>query len=233
MRWLLVTLLLLSLGATYPRHRRFMQKTLPAGGSSCIPVTGTAINYATWSQAFDNAAWSSFANMAAPVVTADVPGVVAPACADVVNVAGCGVAGTVDRVEFPATALTKFSAIRNIYSSPEQTNNGYVYAKAGPGGCAGGLEIGTSSATEYYFTSNAITSNWTRISDLEGGFGALGSTLFIGNLAPAARPSDTLGAATRTACDVYLWQADAASTGNAQRPVKTTSAAATQGPGCY
>lgn len=205
----------------------------PRGGASCISVTGTAINYATYSQEFDNAAWTSFADVTAPTVTPNAA-VAAPSCATTFNIAGCGQTGVVDRVQFPATGLTHFSGIRNIYSGPGGGGqwSSYVYAIAGPGGCPDGLDIGSSDA-DYWFTTTAVGASWVRISDLAGASTGAGSTLFIGNLSPAARPSATLGAVARSACDVYLFQADAHVQGDEQRPVKTTSAAATQGPGCY
>lgn len=206
-----------------------------ACGSSCISVTGTATNWLTYSQEFDNAAWSLFADVTAPTVTANAA-VAAPACSTVFNVAGCGMTGIVDRVQFPATGLGHFSGIRNIHAGPGggAVWSSYVYAIAGPGGCPGGLDIG-SSDTEYYLTNNAVGASWVRISDLSGATTGAGSTLYIGNLGQGSRPTvaGALGLATRTACDVYLWQADADATGDAQRPVKTTSAPVTQGPGCY
>lgn len=207
----------------------------PRSGSSCISVTGTAINYATYSQELDNAAWSSFADVTAPTITANAA-VAAPSCATTNNIAGCGQTGVVDRVQFPATGIGHFSGIRNIHTGPGGGGqwDEYIYAIAGPGGCPGGLDIGSSDA-EYWFTNHAIGASWVRISDVAGASTGAGSTLYVGNLGQGTRPTvgGVLGAASRAACDVYLWQADANVQGDEHRPVLTTSAPVTQGPGCY
>jgi len=225
--------------APSPRERvergRFPRSGPPQGGSGCITVTGTAINYATYSQELDNAAWTSVADVTAPTITANAA-VAAPSCATTFNIAGCGQTGVVDRVQFPATGLTHFSGIRNIHAGPGTGGqwDEYIYVMVGPGGCPDGLDIG-SSDTEYFFTHHAVGASWTRISDVAGASTAGGSTLYVGNLGQNVRPTvgGVIGAVARAACDVYLFQADANVTGNEHRPVKTTSAAATQGPGCY
>ncbi len=47
MRGLLLTLALLTLGADYPQHRRFLQRSLPRG-ASCVPATGGPVTNTGW-----------------------------------------------------------------------------------------------------------------------------------------------------------------------------------------
>lgn len=203
----------------------------PVTGATCTPY-GVAINYATYSQEFDNGAWTAFANTTAPTVTPNA-GVAAPSCASSFSVTGCGLTGVVDRVQFPATGLGQFTGIRNIATGPGGGGqfDAYVYAIAGPGGCPDGLDLGTSDVN-YFFTTTAVGGSWVRLADVVGAVTGSGTTIYIGNLSATARPSDTLGAITRQACDVYLFQADINTQGDEHIPVKTTSSSATRGPVC-
>lgn len=222
MRWVLVTLLLLSLGATYPRHRRFLQKNLPA--VSCTPYPETT-NSVLWSQQYENAVWGVVSLFSAdPVITANAA--TAPSCAQTNNITGCG-AMTADRIDFGEIEEGEYSFVYQLTSCPAvspQTQDVWLRGVSTSGvvnivvsGGSGSVCLACNVSTEWTRCYQTVTNSGTAVV-----FGSLSST-------------HNCAAGTRAAFSVYAWNHGCTNRGTppAPLPIRTTTAVVTRLAGCF
>lgn len=216
MRGLLAIALLLTLGADYPRHRRFLQPNLPAGGAAACTNFPATTNNVLQSQDFLTT-WGKLNGGGAGALTVTAAAHAAPSCAQVNNTAGCGTTSAT-RLQFVAMAAGAYQALRQTGLSGTASGGLWVLGN----GQSGTLHIsinnlGACAACAY----NATT--WVRCSQLN----VTASAFWI-----LSDPTDC-GTPSELAKDVFIWQADVQPTATLSVSVKTTTAPVTQPAGCY
>lgn len=162
--------------------------------------------------------WSAENHLSSnPTVTADTS--LAPACADVYNIRGCGLV-TADRLQVPALADGRVSQIYQSNGCPAGQHSGGVYLKGTSG--SGTLRMYTGQlCVACPFTASA----WTRC-EANGGTSSNGK-FSLGNIASVGGACS----GAMDAVDVQFWQADCQDTPRLTPPILTEAAAVTRPPG--
>lgn len=189
MRWLLVTMVLLSLGADYPRHRRFVQPNLPSGGA-CVPVTPPAGVQPTNPNTYTSG-WTLL-NGGGPVVP-----VLTAAAATGPN---C-VAASAQRIDLPTVTAGQFSGVYQangcINSGGNQDQSIYLRGVSGSGTIDMCSFAVVPNCAQVSFTATA----WTKVSRNNINTGGTGDFFF-------GYDANDTGGVGGTAVSFYAWGAD-------------------------
>lgn len=165
-----------------------------------LRVENARTNATLQSQSFDSPTWSKTASgVAIPTVTAN-----AATAPDGTT--------TAERVQIPATTTTQYSFVSQGSACPA-TSTGSIYIRGN----------GTSGTIEMWFGSPGaclscayVSGSWTRCAKS----GNAAGFFVIGN------DGTNCGSGTRSAQDVFIWQAQCETAGYATSPILTTTATA-------
>ncbi len=187
-----------------------------AGGADLsFSVWDERTNSTLRSQAFDNAAWLLFSSGAAsPTVTANAA-------------LGPDNTMTAERLQVPATTLTQYSTIRQLDACAHSSNvSGGLYVRGVSG--SGSIDLCVGSGTDFTCAQGAYNATtWTRVLNENAATGGSG-VLYIGNTGFVDTVGVEFGAATRSAVDVYIWQADCQVGVTTGPPITTAGTTATR-----
>ncbi len=190
MRALLITVALLALGADYPRHRRFMQRSFPpAASGACVPASGSAFG----------TGWSDFG--AAKTVTLN--SALSPSCAvDATRVQFSSAVGTHGTWWSPTVLCT-------VATGAKANLRLWVRGRSG----SGTINLSTirSAGPVYDYGDCPFTTTWslctyTTVGNMSAGDGpGVGSvgTMIIGLM--GTLPNGGSGTGQTAAADVEVW----------------------------